>query len=161
MNEVKKDVPCTASEWAGIIGDPSHGIEGWNMGRDAQIVNLLDDCADEFLRDNIDGYFRTLIILCLSPIPLQGKRKDHGRDYHIYASLSAVPGLCDSIGMEKGMQFIRLAARLKDKIITAQPPSHGAAEPPADIPDDIRTFLSAAVDLPMDYVDGCWKAFRP
>ena len=25
----------------------------------------------------------------------------------IYAQLSAVPGLCDSIGMEKGMQFIR------------------------------------------------------
>jgi hypothetical protein len=115
-------------------------------------------------------------------MPLQGKRKDHGRDHHvtarfscltrrvsspnnmdtfneIYASLSAVPGLCDSIGMEKGMQFIRLAARLKDKIITAQPPSHDAAEPPADIPDDIRTFLGAAVDLPMDYVDGCWKAF--
>ncbi|KAJ6564549.1 hypothetical protein B0H19DRAFT_1068086 [Mycena capillaripes] len=49
----------------------------------------------------------------------------------------------------------RLAARLKDKIISAQPPSHDAADPPANIPDGIRAFLGAAVDFPMDYVDGC------
>ncbi|KAJ7704573.1 hypothetical protein B0H17DRAFT_1326646 [Mycena rosella] len=38
----------------------------------------------------------------------------------IYTQLNSVPGLCDTIGTEKGMQFIRLAARLKDAIITAR-----------------------------------------
>ncbi|KAJ7701076.1 hypothetical protein B0H17DRAFT_1195372 [Mycena rosella] len=38
----------------------------------------------------------------------------------IYTQLDSVPGLCDTIGTEKGMQFIRLAARLKDAIITAR-----------------------------------------
>ncbi|KAJ7715127.1 hypothetical protein B0H16DRAFT_1435194 [Mycena metata] len=77
----------------------------------------------------------------------------------IHATLSTVPGLCDSLGMEKAMAFVRLAGRLKDAITTAQPPSHNAAEPPDELPDGIRTFLGAAVDLPMEYIDGCWKAF--
>ncbi|KAJ7444455.1 hypothetical protein FB451DRAFT_75782, partial [Mycena latifolia] len=77
----------------------------------------------------------------------------------IYATLSTVPGLCDSIGMEKAMAFVRLAGRLKDTITTAQPPSHDAAEAPQELPDGIRTFLSSAVDLPTEYIDGCWKAF--
>ncbi|KAJ7041475.1 hypothetical protein C8F04DRAFT_1252808 [Mycena alexandri] len=57
------------------------------------------------------------------------------------------------------MAFIRLAARLKDKVTTAQPPSHHAADTPEDLPEGIRTFLGSAVDLPTEYVDGCWKAF--
>ncbi|KAJ6525243.1 hypothetical protein DFH09DRAFT_936833 [Mycena vulgaris] len=77
----------------------------------------------------------------------------------IYAQLSAVPGLCDTLSMEKGMQFVRLAARLKDTIITAQPPSHDAHEAPEGLPEDIKTFLGSAMDLPTAYVDGCWKAF--
>ncbi|KAJ7473207.1 hypothetical protein FB451DRAFT_1174869 [Mycena latifolia] len=77
----------------------------------------------------------------------------------IYATLSTVPGLCDSIGMEKAMAFVRLAGRLKDTITTAQPPSHDAAEAPQELPDGIRTFLGSAVDLPTEYIDGCWKAF--
>ncbi|KAJ6592902.1 hypothetical protein B0H19DRAFT_916896 [Mycena capillaripes] len=52
-----------------------------------------------------------------------------------------------------------MASRLKDKITSVQPPSHDASEPPSDIPDGIRSFLGAAVDLPLDYVDGYWKAF--
>ncbi|KAJ7712770.1 hypothetical protein B0H16DRAFT_1342021 [Mycena metata] len=77
----------------------------------------------------------------------------------IYATLSAVPGLCDSIGMEKGMAFVRLAGRLKDAITVVQPPTHDAADAPEHLPDGIRTFLGSAIDLPMEYIDGCWKAF--
>ncbi|KAJ7717626.1 hypothetical protein DFH07DRAFT_785115 [Mycena maculata] len=78
----------------------------------------------------------------------------------IYAALNAVPGLCESIGMEKGMAFVRLAARLKDATITtAQSANHDATETPDELPEGIRTFLSSAVDLPMEYIDGCWNAF--
>ncbi|KAJ7658501.1 hypothetical protein B0H17DRAFT_1145595 [Mycena rosella] len=47
----------------------------------------------------------------------------------IYTQLDSVPGLCDTIGTEKGMQFIRLAARLKDAIITARPSWAGSTVP--------------------------------
>lgn len=77
----------------------------------------------------------------------------------IHAQLSTVPYLCDSIGMEKGMEFVRLAARLKAAILTAQAPSHDAQDPPAQLPDFIGSFLGSALGIPMDYVDGCWKAF--
>ncbi|KAJ6522814.1 hypothetical protein DFH09DRAFT_938254 [Mycena vulgaris] len=77
----------------------------------------------------------------------------------IYVQLSAVPGLCDTLGMEKGMQFVRLAAHLKDTIITAQPPSHDTHEAPEGLPEDIKTFLGSAMDLPTAYVNGCWNAF--
>ncbi|KAJ7753803.1 hypothetical protein B0H16DRAFT_1459276 [Mycena metata] len=56
------------------------------------------------------------------------------------APLSAVPGLCDSIGMEKGMAFVRLAGRLKDAITVSQPPTHDAADAPEHLPDGIRTI---------------------
>ncbi|KAJ7445993.1 hypothetical protein B0H11DRAFT_2086199 [Mycena galericulata] len=77
----------------------------------------------------------------------------------IYAQLSTVLGVCDTIGMEKGMQFVRLAARLKDTILAAQPTSHDAADAPEEISDGIRSFLGSAIDLPAEYIDGCWKAF--
>ncbi|KAJ7770686.1 hypothetical protein B0H16DRAFT_1685920 [Mycena metata] len=64
----------------------------------------------------------------------------------IDATLSAVPGLCNSIRMEKGIAFVRLAGRLKDAITVAQPPTHDAADAPEHLPDGIRTFLGSAID---------------
>ncbi|KAF8217995.1 hypothetical protein K438DRAFT_1747239 [Mycena galopus ATCC 62051] len=78
----------------------------------------------------------------------------------IHAQLSKIPGLCESIGMEKAMQFVRIASRLKDSITVAQPPRHDATEPPELIPDEIHKFLAGATEMPADFVDGCWKAFR-
>ncbi|KAJ7175576.1 hypothetical protein C8R46DRAFT_1030613 [Mycena filopes] len=52
-----------------------------------------------------------------------------------FNELYAVPGLCDSIGMEKAMQFIRIASRLKDSINTAQHPTHNASEASDEIPN--------------------------
>ncbi|KAF7324005.1 hypothetical protein MKEN_00622500 [Mycena kentingensis (nom. inval.)] len=77
----------------------------------------------------------------------------------IYRHLSAVPGLCNSIGMEKGMQFVRMAARLKDAIITAQPPSANPEAPPDHLPPKFESFLGSAIGIPSDYVQGCWAAF--
>ncbi|KAJ7740795.1 hypothetical protein B0H16DRAFT_1273942, partial [Mycena metata] len=64
-----------------------------------------------------------------------------------------------SIGMEKAIKFIRMASRLKDSITSAQRPTHDASQAPDEIPGEIRDFLSAATDMPLDFVDGCWKAF--
>ncbi|KAJ6456990.1 hypothetical protein C8R47DRAFT_1082234 [Mycena vitilis] len=80
----------------------------------------------------------------------------------IYAQLNSVPGLCDSLGMEKAMEFIRIGARLKDtkdSILVAQPPHHDAAEAPESIPDHIREFMGSSIDLPPEFIDGCWTAF--
>jgi hypothetical protein len=78
----------------------------------------------------------------------------------IHAKLSSVPGLCDSIGMEKSMAFVRMTARLKDAITLAQPPHHDAGEAPELLPDNVRDFLGSVTEMPLDFVDGCWRAFR-
>jgi hypothetical protein len=70
-----------------------------------------------------------------------------------------VPGLCDSIGMDKAIQFIRIAAHLKDAITASQPPHHDATAAPDTIPDNIQEFLGSSTDMPINFVDGCWKAF--
>jgi hypothetical protein len=79
----------------------------------------------------------------------------------IYESLEGYPGLSSTIGMEKGMAFVRLATRLKDEILSQQGPGHGhnAEQPPRRLPQNVRNFLGNAVDIPDDYVQGCWDAF--
>lgn len=77
----------------------------------------------------------------------------------LYNILQQTPGLTESIGMEKAMRFVRLAAKLKDEIITSQPPKHNAETIPEKIPNHVRTFLGGALGVPEDFVDGCWKAF--
>ncbi|KAJ7699251.1 hypothetical protein B0H17DRAFT_926597 [Mycena rosella] len=77
----------------------------------------------------------------------------------IYAKLTAVPGLCDSIGMEKAMEFVRLAARLRDTITVVQSKDHDVEEASEQIPDGMRDFLGSAMNMPLDFVDRCWKAF--
>ncbi|KAF7304605.1 hypothetical protein HMN09_00863800 [Mycena chlorophos] len=77
----------------------------------------------------------------------------------IYSKLAAVPGLCDAIGMAKGIQFVRMAARLKNSIIAAQPPAGDPETPPERLPLAIETFLGSAIDMHPDFVHGCWTAF--
>ncbi|KAJ7051020.1 hypothetical protein C8F01DRAFT_1343341 [Mycena amicta] len=77
----------------------------------------------------------------------------------IYKHLNAVPGLCDSVGMEKSIAFICLAARLKDTIIVVQPPTYDATTPPLELPDNISSFLSSASNISPTFVHGCWTAF--
>ncbi|KAF7308041.1 hypothetical protein MKEN_01166400 [Mycena kentingensis (nom. inval.)] len=77
----------------------------------------------------------------------------------IYKRLSVVPGLCDTIGMEKSIAFIRMAAKLKEAIIIAQPPNHNPDAPPDTLPDNIASFLSSASGICPQFVHGCWEAF--
>jgi hypothetical protein len=78
----------------------------------------------------------------------------------IHTQLNTVSGLCDSMGMEKGMEFIQSAARLKDLIIHLQPPSYDPSQAPHKIPNNIKSLLSSTLDIPDQFVDGCWTAFR-
>lgn len=77
----------------------------------------------------------------------------------IYAMLDQVPGLASSIGMEKGMAFVRIATRLRDEIISKQKAGYDPSEPPKTLPDNVHDFLGSAVDIPTEYVQGCWTAF--
>ncbi|KAF7322243.1 hypothetical protein HMN09_00001400 [Mycena chlorophos] len=78
----------------------------------------------------------------------------------IYKQLNAVPGLCDSIGMEKAMAFIQMGARLKDAITIAQPPNFQGDTPPSELPLNIASFLASAAEIAPDFIHGCWTAFN-
>jgi hypothetical protein len=78
----------------------------------------------------------------------------------IHAMLDAIPGLSSAIGMEKAMTFVRLATQLKDEILSKQKVGHDANEPPNLLPENVQEFLGCAIDLPDEYVRGCWTAFR-
>jgi hypothetical protein len=87
-------------------------------------------------------------------------RPDDGHSFDdIYDTLRAVPGLSGSIGMEKAMQFIRLAALLKGEISVAQSTKYDATAAPETLPAHVRAFLGKAVGLPDEFVHGCWSAF--
>lgn len=77
----------------------------------------------------------------------------------IHAILDRIPGLVNSIGMEKGMAFIRLATQLKDEIASKQKVGYDVSEPPHTLPHNVHEFLSEAIDIPSEYVQGCWTAF--
>jgi hypothetical protein len=78
----------------------------------------------------------------------------------IYELLKQYPGLSGTIGMEKGMTFVRLATRLKDEILLLQRPGHNPEEPPDRLPENVSEFLGNAVKIPDEYIEGCWNVFR-
>ncbi|KAJ7662582.1 hypothetical protein DFH06DRAFT_987125 [Mycena polygramma] len=77
----------------------------------------------------------------------------------IYGFLSSIPGLVESVSMEKAMSFVRLAAQLKDEIALAQDPDYDPTTAPQQIPEHVRSFLGGATDMPDEFVSGCWTAF--
>ncbi|KAF7378197.1 hypothetical protein MSAN_00244300 [Mycena sanguinolenta] len=77
----------------------------------------------------------------------------------VHAFLSKVPGLVESITMEKAMAFVRLASRLKDEIILAQKSTYDPSSAPSDIPEHVRSFLGCATGMSDEFVAGCWEAF--
>lgn len=78
----------------------------------------------------------------------------------IHQHLKQYSGLSSAIGMEKAMTFVRLATRLKVEILSKQKPEHNPNEPPDKLPGNVKEFLGHAVDIPDNYVQGCWDAFR-
>jgi hypothetical protein len=57
------------------------------------------------------------------------------------------------------MSFVRLASQLEDEIILAQAADYDPAAAPTEIPENVRSFLGCATDMPEDFVSGCWSAF--
>ncbi|KIM75798.1 hypothetical protein PILCRDRAFT_798649 [Piloderma croceum F 1598] len=78
----------------------------------------------------------------------------------IYELLKQYPGLSGKIGMEKGMTFVRLATHLKDEILMQQRPSYNLEEPPDRLPENVSEFLGNAMNIPDEYIEGCWNVFR-
>src|ERR1700685_4284266 len=62
--------------------------------------------------------------------------------------------------MEKAMAFVRLATRLKDEFVSKQKPDHDPNQPPDVLPPNVSSFLGHAIQIPDEYVSGCWHAFR-
>jgi hypothetical protein len=77
----------------------------------------------------------------------------------VFKFLSQVPGLKEAVGMDKAMAFVRLAARLKDEIVLAQPSDYDPSTAPSELPEHVRSFLGGATELPDQFVSGCWSAF--
>ena len=78
----------------------------------------------------------------------------------VYELFKQYPGLSGAIGMEKGMAFVRLATRLKGEILSKQGPGYNPDEPPDGLPRNVEEFIGNAVDIPGEYVRGCWNVFR-
>ena len=78
----------------------------------------------------------------------------------IHEPLKQCLGLSGKIGMEKGMTFVHLATRLKDEILMQQRPSYNPEEPPDRLPEKVSEFLGYAVNIPDEYIEGCWNVFR-
>jgi len=77
----------------------------------------------------------------------------------IHELLKKCTGLSSTIGMEKAMTFIRLATCLKDEILSKQKADYDPNSPPDSLPANVRDFLGHAVNIPNNYVQGCWDAF--
>jgi hypothetical protein len=73
--------------------------------------------------------------------------------------LEQYPGLPCAIGMEMAMTFVQLATCLKDEILSKQKPGHDPSKPLDVLLPNIRDFLSHAVQIPDEFVEGCWHAF--
>ncbi|KAJ6541539.1 hypothetical protein B0H19DRAFT_1077378 [Mycena capillaripes] len=73
----------------------------------------------------------------------------------VYTFLSRIPGLAQSVRMNKAMPFVRLAAQLKrDEIILAQPADYDPQTASSEIPEHVQSFLGCATDMPDDFVSG-------
>jgi hypothetical protein len=73
----------------------------------------------------------------------------------IHVMLDWIPTLVNLIRMEKGMAFIWLTTWLKDKIASKQKVGYDASEPLQTLPHNVHEFLSEAVNIPSEYVEGC------
>ncbi|KAF7372129.1 hypothetical protein MVEN_00071800 [Mycena venus] len=77
----------------------------------------------------------------------------------VHNFLSHIPGLAESVTMDKTMSFVRLASQLKDEIILAQTTDYDPAAALIEISEHVRSFLCCATNMPEEFVSGCWNAF--
>jgi hypothetical protein len=79
---------------------------------------------------------------------------------NLLAQLKAQSDVFHSLTIGKIIQFVACAARLKDDIILTQPANISASQAPDHLPPSIKHFLGQACDIPENYTDACWNAFK-
>jgi hypothetical protein len=76
----------------------------------------------------------------------------------IIESISSDPLLYGTLSIEQLLQFLRLSLRLAPEIQLSAPRSIGTL--PLHLPENIKNFLSATLDLDQSLVDKLWIACR-
>lgn len=67
--------------------------------------------------------------------------------------------LCEGLSLDQAVDFIQLAAQLKEDIAQAQPASHSSDTIPPTISPTISKFLAESLNLSLPLVGRCWGAF--
>ncbi|KAJ7882358.1 hypothetical protein B0H14DRAFT_3755558 [Mycena olivaceomarginata] len=81
--------------------------------------------------------------------------------YHhaVFAALQKHPVLKE-LNLQQLLQFIRLAARVKNDILLCQPFSVSSKCAPDVLPPSIISFLSEATNIPPEHIDSCWEVLK-
>jgi hypothetical protein len=85
------------------------------------------------------------------PFDLDQKFAFSGVIEEVHSFLSQIPGLTESVTMEKAMSFVWFTSQL-----TAD---YDPATAPTEIPKHVTSFLGCATDIPKEFVSSCWSAF--
>jgi hypothetical protein len=77
----------------------------------------------------------------------------------VFAALQTHPVLKE-LNLQQLLQFIRLAARVKNDILLCQPFSVSSECAPDVLPPSIASFLSEATNIPLKHIDSCWEVLK-
>jgi hypothetical protein len=77
----------------------------------------------------------------------------------IFAVLQTHPVLKE-LNLLQLLQFIRLAAWVKNNILLCQPFSVSSECAPDVLPPSIASFLLEATNIPLEHIDSCWEVLK-
>jgi hypothetical protein len=77
----------------------------------------------------------------------------------VFAALQTHPVLKE-LNLQQLLQFIQLAARVKNDILLCQPFSVSSECAPDVLPPSIVSFLSEATNIPLKHIDSCWEVLK-
>ncbi|KAJ7674269.1 hypothetical protein B0H14DRAFT_3687488 [Mycena olivaceomarginata] len=77
----------------------------------------------------------------------------------VFAALQTHPVLKE-LNLQQLLQFIQLAARVKNDILLCQPFSVSSECAPDVLPPSIASFLSEATNIPLKHIDSCWEVLK-
>ncbi|KAJ6462258.1 hypothetical protein C8R47DRAFT_1327226 [Mycena vitilis] len=77
----------------------------------------------------------------------------------VFAALQAHP-ILQQLQLPQLLQFLRLAACLKNDILLCQPSYVSTECAPDVLPPSIAAFLSEATGIPLEHMDACWDVLK-
>ncbi|KAJ7510585.1 hypothetical protein B0H11DRAFT_1701214 [Mycena galericulata] len=77
----------------------------------------------------------------------------------VFAALQTHP-ILEQLGLQQVLQFLRLAACLKNDIILCQPSRVSTECAPDVLPPSVASFLSEATEIPLPQIDTCWDVLK-